>query len=153
MTMSADKLISDKFFLARWTPELLSLLRIMTAFTFLQHGTAKLLKFPHVPMFDNLQYFSIYGLAGVLELVGGVLLLIGLFSRPVAFVLSGMMAVAYFMAHNTPFFSPMLNGGEAAYLFTFIFLLLAAAGPGPWSVDAKWKGWSRSDSVGSLAKA
>lgn len=151
--MSSDKLISDKFFLARWTPELLSLLRIMTAFTFLQHGTAKLLKFPHVPMFDNLQYFSIYGLAGVLELVGGVLLLIGLFSRPVAFVLSGMMAVAYFMAHNTPFFSPMLNGGEAAYLFTFIFLLLAAAGPGPWSVDAKWKGWSRSDSVGSLAKA
>ena len=151
--MSADKLISDKFFLARWTPELLSLLRIMTAFTFLQHGTAKLLKFPHVPMFDNLQYFSIYGLAGVLELVGGVLLLIGLFSRPVAFVLSGMMAVAYFMAHNTPFFSPMLNGGEAAYLFTFIFLLLAAAGPGPWGVDAKWKGWSRSDSVGSLAKA
>ena len=127
---------SDKFFLARWTPELLSVLRITAAFTFLQHGSAKLLKFPQVAMFDNLQYFSIYGLAGVLELAGGILLLIGLFSRPVAFVLSGMMAVAYFMAHSTPFFSPMLNGGEAAYLFCFVFLFIAAAGPGRWSVDA-----------------
>ena len=128
---------SDKFFLSRWTPELLSILRITTAFTFLQHGSAKLLKFPHVAMFDNLQYFSIYGLAGVLELVGGILLLIGLFSRVTAFVLSGMMAVAYFMAHNTPFFSPMLNGGEAAYLFCFVFLYLAAAGAGPVALDAK----------------
>jgi putative oxidoreductase len=74
--------------------------------------------------------------AGVLEIVGGVLLLIGLFSRPVAFILSGFMAVAYFMAHSSPFFSPMLSGGEAAYLFAFVFLYLAAAGPGPWSVDA-----------------
>jgi len=127
---------SEKFFLARWTPELLSVLRITAAFTFLQHGSAKLLKFPHVAMFDNLQYFSIYGVAGVLELVGGILLLIGLFTRPVAFVLSGTMAAAYFIAHNTPFFSPMLNGGEAAYLFCFIFLFIAAAGPGRWSVDA-----------------
>ncbi len=127
---------SDKFFLSRRTPELLSILRITAAFTFLQHGSAKLLKFPHVAMFDNLQYFSIYGLAGVLELFGGILLLIGLFTRPVAFVLSGMMAVAYFMAHSTPFFAPMLNGGEAAYLFCFVFLFIAAAGPGPWSVDA-----------------
>ena len=119
-----------------WAPRLLSILRIMTAFTFLQHGTAKLLGFPQVEMFANLQLASIYGVAGILELVGGVLLLIGLFSRPVAFILSGMMAVAYFMAHNDPFFSPMLNGGEAAYLFAFVFLYLWAAGPGPWSVDA-----------------
>jgi putative oxidoreductase len=119
-----------------WAPRLLSILRITTAFTFLQHGTAKLLGFPQVEMFANLQIASLYGVAGILELVGGVLLLIGLFSRPVAFILSGMMAVAYFMAHNDPFFSPMLSGGEAAYLFTFVFLYLCVAGPGPWSVDA-----------------
>jgi putative oxidoreductase len=119
-----------------WAPRLLSILRITTAFTFLQHGSAKLLGFPQVEMFANLQLASIYGAAGILELVGGLLLLIGLFSRPVAFILSGMMAVAYFMAHNDPFFSPMLNGGEAAYLFCFVFLYLWAAGPGPWSVDA-----------------
>jgi putative oxidoreductase len=126
----------NETFLSSWAPRLLSILRITTAFTFLQHGSAKLLGFPQVEMFANLQLASIYGVAGVLELVGGTLLLIGLFSRPVAFILSGMMAVAYFMAHNDPFFSPMLNGGEAAYLFCFVFLYLAAAGPGPWSVDA-----------------
>jgi putative oxidoreductase len=126
----------DNTFLSSWAPRLLSVLRIAAAFTFLQHGSAKLLKFPKVEMFANLDYTSIYGLAGVLELVGGVLLLIGLFSRPVAFILSGMMAVAYFMAHSNPFFSPMLNGGEAAYLFCFVFLYIAAAGPGPWSIDA-----------------
>ena len=121
---------------AAWTPRILSLLRILTAYTFIQHGTAKLFGFPHVAMFDQLQLFSIYGLAGVLEVVGGALLLIGLFTRPVAFVLSGFMAVAYFMAHATPFFSPMLSGGEAAYLFCFVFLYLAFAGGGSWSVDA-----------------
>lgn len=126
----------NESFLSGWAPRLLSVLRIMAAFTFLQHGSAKLLGFPKVEMFANLQLFSLYGLAGVLELVGGFLLLIGLFSRPVAFILSGMMAVAYFMAHNDPFFSPMLNRGEAAYLFCFVFLYIAAAGPGPWSVDA-----------------
>ncbi len=122
--------------LSRFSPQLLSLLRILTAFTFIQHGTAKLFGFPHVAMFDKLQLASIYGVAGVLEVVGGALLLIGLFTRPVAFVLSGLMAAAYFMAHSTPFFSPMLSGGEAAYLFCFIFLYFAAAGAGPWSVDA-----------------
>ena len=127
--------VNDSF-LSSWAPRLLSLLRIMTAFTFMQHGSAKLLGFPKVEMFANLQFASIYGAAGVLELVGGALLLIGLFTRPVAFVLSGMMAVAYFMSHTNPFFSPMLNGGEAAYLFCFVFLYIAAAGPGPWSVDA-----------------
>ncbi|MGE0797360.1 MAG: DoxX family protein [Lautropia sp.] len=119
-----------------WVSRLLSLLRITTAFTFVQHGSAKLLGFPKVAMFENLQLFSLFGLAGILELVGGALLLIGLFTRPVAFVLSGLMAAAYFIAHSEPFFSPMLSGGEAAYLFCFIFLFLAAAGAGPWSVDA-----------------
>ena len=123
-------------FLSNWAPSLLSVLRITAAFTFLQHGSAKLLAIPKVDMFADLQIASLYGVAGILELVGGTLLLIGLFSRPVAFVLCGMMAVAYFMAHSTPFFSPMLSGGEAAYLFCFVFLYIAAAGPGPWSVDA-----------------
>lgn len=119
-----------------WSPRILSLLRILTAFTFIQHGTAKLFGFPHVAMFDKLEIASLFGVAGVLEVVGGALLLIGLFTRPVAFVLSGFMASAYFMMHTKPFFAPMLNGGEPAYLFCFIFLYLAFAGGGSWSVDA-----------------
>jgi len=128
---------TDRRFTAEWTPRLLSVLRIVTGFLYLQHGSAKLLGFPHVAMFDGLQIASLMGVAGVLELVGGALLLIGLFTRPVAFVLSGQMAVAYFMAHaskGTPL-SPMMNGGEAAVLYCFVFLFLAAAGGGPWGVD------------------
>ena len=128
----------DASFLAAWTPRLHAMLRIVAAFLFMQHGSAKLLGFPHVAMFDGLQIASLMGLAGILELGGGALLLIGLFTRPVAFVLSGMMAVAYFMAHasqGNPL-SPMLNGGEPAVLFCFVFLFLAAAGPGAWSADA-----------------
>ncbi len=124
-------------FLSPWTPQFLALLRIVSAYLFLQHGTAKLLGVPHVAMFDNLDLFSLIGLAGVLELVGGVLLLVGLFSRPVAFVLSGEMAFAYFIGHasrGTPHL-PLLNGGESAVLFCFVFLYLAAAGPGAWAVD------------------
>lgn len=102
------------------------------------HGTAKLFGLPHVEMFDGLQIFSIYGLAGILETFGGLLLLLGLFTRPVAFVLSGQMAVAYFMAHTSPNpLVPMLNGGEAAALFSFVFLYLAAAGGGAWALDNK----------------
>jgi putative oxidoreductase len=124
--------------LSPWQPQLLSVLRIVSGYLFMLHGCAKLLHTPHVPMFDNLQLFSLYGFAGVLELVGGFLLLIGLFTRPVAFVLSGEMAVAYFMGHvphGSPLV-PMLNQGESAVLFCFVFLYLSAAGPGPWSVDA-----------------
>ena len=123
---------------ATYTPRALSLLRIVTAFLFLQHGTAKLFGTPHVAMFDGLQLVSLMGVAGVLELGGGVLLLIGLFSRPVAFVLSGFMAVAYFMAHASQghVFMPILNQGELAILFCFVFLFIAAAGGGAWSVDA-----------------
>jgi putative oxidoreductase len=124
-------------FLSPWAPQLLSLLRIVVAYLFLLHGTAKLLGVPHVAMYDNLQVLSLIGLAGVLELVGGALLLIGLYSRPVAFLLSGEMAVAYFIAHasrGTPHL-PLLNGGEAAVLFCFVFLYLAAAGPGAWALD------------------
>jgi putative oxidoreductase len=118
-------------------PRAQALLRIVAAYMFLLHGTSKLLHVPHVAMFDNLQLMSLTGLAGVLELVGGVLLLIGLFTRVVAFILSGEMAVAYFMAHASQgnALVPMLNQGEAAVLYCFIFLFFAAAGAGTWSVD------------------
>ena len=124
-------------FLAPWAPQLLALLRIVSAYIFLLHGTAKLLGVPHVAMFDDLQILSLSGIAGILELVGGTLLLIGRFTRPVAFVLSGEMAFAYFIGHasrGTPHL-PLLNDGDAAVLYCFVFLYLAAAGPGAWSVD------------------
>jgi putative oxidoreductase len=122
--------------LATWSPRLLSVLRMVAALLFLQHGTAKLLHFPHVAMFDQLRLFSLLGLAGVIELVGSVLLLIGLFTRPVAFIMSGQMAVAYFMAHAPRGFFPILNQGELAILFCFVFVYLAAAGGGLWIIDA-----------------
>jgi putative oxidoreductase len=123
-------------FCQTWSPRLLSLLRTVTALMFLQHGTAKFFGFPHVAAFDNLQLASLLGVAGVLELVGGVLILIGLFTRPVAFILSGFTAVAYFMAHAPQGFYPLLNQGELAVLYCFIFLYLSVAGGGAWSLDA-----------------
>jgi putative oxidoreductase len=122
-----------------WTPRALGALRIVAAFLFLQHGTAKLLHVPHVAMFDQLPALSLIGFAGMLEIVGGLLLLIGLLTRPAAFILSGEMAVAYFIGHvphGNPV-SPALNQGEPAVLFCFIFLLLAVAGAGAWSVDGR----------------
>ena len=120
-------------------PRALSVLRIVTAFLLIQHGTAKHFGFPHVAAFDNLVTLSLPGIAGILEVVGGALLLIGLFTRPVAFVLSGLLAFAYFIGHapRGNVLSPMLNGGEAAVLFCFIFLFMAAAGGGSWSLDAR----------------
>lgn len=119
---------------------LLSILRIATAYMFMLHGTAKLFALPYIERFDGLQIFSIYGLAGILEFVGGILLLLGLFTRPVAFILSGQMAVAYFMAHAEPnVLLPLSNGGEAAALFSFIFIYIAAAGGGAWAVDNQFK--------------
>jgi putative oxidoreductase len=114
-----------------------AVLRIVTGFLYLQHGSTKLLHVPHIAMFDQLQLLSLFGLAGVLELVGGTLLLLGLFTRPVAFILCGEMAVAYFMAHAPKgnFLVPMLNQGEPAVLFCFIFLFFAVAGAGAWSLD------------------
>jgi putative oxidoreductase len=121
-----------------YTPRALALLRIVSAFLFIQHGTAKFFGVPHVAMFDGFQAASLMGVAGALELVGGALLLIGLFSRPTAFVLSGFMAVAYFMAHASRGFvlTPILNQGELAIMFCFVFLFISAAGGGAWSVDA-----------------
>jgi putative oxidoreductase len=125
-------------FLGPWRPRALAVLRIVTAYLFLLHGTAKLFGVPHVAMYDGMNMRSLIGVAGVLEVVGGVLLLIGLFARPVAFVLCGFMAVAYFMAHASQGYPlvPLLNKGELAVLYCFVFLYFAVAGAGAWSVDA-----------------
>ena len=126
----------DRDVLATWAPRLLSVLRIMTGLLFLEHGTAKFFSFPHVEFLANTPVFSLFGIAGVLELVGGILLTLGLFTRPVAFILSGEMAFAYFLEHAEVSFFPLLNQGESAVLFCFVFLYMAAAGGGPWSLDA-----------------
>lgn len=118
-----------------WAPRLLSILRIVSALIFFEHGTQKLLGFPPSEN-PGPELLSLSGLAGVLELVGGALLVLGLFTRPVAFILAGEMAVAYWMAHAPQSFYPALNGGDAAILFCFVFLYLFAAGGGPWSLDA-----------------
>jgi putative oxidoreductase len=122
-------------FLKAYEGVLLSVLRIMSGLLLLQHGTAKYLNFPIHERMNNASPMTMGGFAGVLELVGGVLLIIGLFTRPVAFILSGMTAVAYFVAHAPQGFYPLLNGGELAILYCFVFLYLAAAGAGPLSVD------------------
>lgn len=119
----------------QWSPRLLSVLRIVTAFLFIQHGSMKLLGFPPSEAFAGLKLISLIGFAGVLELFGGLLVLFGFFTRPVAFILSGEMAFAYFMAHAPHGFFPILNHGELAVLYCFVFLYLAVAGGGVWSVD------------------
>ncbi|MPT25252.1 MAG: DoxX family protein [Starkeya sp.] len=121
--------------LTRLAPHILSLLRIAAALLLLQHGTTKVLGFPATQM-SGISLTALPGIAGIIELVGGALLLIGLFSRPVAFILSGMTAVAYFLVHAPQSFFPILNGGELAALYSFVFFYLTFAGPGPWSVDA-----------------
>lgn len=120
----------------RWTGPTLSLLRIVTGLLFLAHGTSKLFDFPHVDMPMAITVGSLPWIAGVLEVVGGALIVLGLFTRPTAFILSGQMAVAYWMIHapQSPF--PIQNGGDPAILYCFIFLFFAAAGAGPWSLDA-----------------
>jgi putative oxidoreductase len=123
-------------FLDRFSPQLLSILRIISALIFMAHGTAKLLGFPATEMFaEPPAMFTLPWIAGVLELVGGALLAIGLFTRPVAFVLSGEMAAAYWIGHAPQAFYPIQNGGDAAILYCFVFLYIAAAGGGPWSLD------------------
>ncbi len=120
---------------ARFLPHVQALLRIVTALLFLQHGTAKLFGFPHVAMFDKVTLLSLLGAAGAIELVGGFLLLIGLFTRPAAFILAGEMAVAYFGFHAFEAFWPILNKGELAALYCFVFLFFSVAGPGKFALD------------------
>ena len=122
--------------LAKYQPTALSLLRIFAGLLFLQYGVAKLFKWPPVPMFEKVEWLSLYGAAGTIELIGGILLVLGLFTRPVAFIASGEMAFAYFMSHAPRGFFPVLNHGDLAILFCFVFLYLACAGGGPYSLDA-----------------
>ncbi|HEV7228268.1 DoxX family protein [Brevundimonas sp.] len=118
-----------------WRPQLLSVLRIMSGLLFLQHGTAKVLGFPAVEGVPP-PGLSLPGLSGPLELIFGVLLVLGLFTRPVAFLSAGFCAVGYWIAHGMGGFYPILNGGELIALYCFVFLYIFTAGPGPWSLDA-----------------
>jgi putative oxidoreductase len=120
---------------SEWTPRMLSVLRIVAALLFMAHGTQKLLGFPAADF--SPETLSLPWIAGVLELFGGAALVLGVFTRPVAFVLSGLMAFAYWMAHAPQSFFPVANGGDAAILFCFVFLYLVFAGPGSWSLDAR----------------
>jgi putative oxidoreductase len=125
--------------LAAWSPQVLSILRIMAALLLMQHGTQKLLNFPPSEDYQFPEVFSLIFLAGVLELFGGALLALGLFTRPVAFILSGFTATAYFMVHAPQGFFPILNGGELAALYSFVFFYFVFAGGGAWSLDALWR--------------
>jgi putative oxidoreductase len=122
--------------LESWSPPLLSVLRIVAAFLYLQHGTQKLFGVPPSDDGTGIELMSRYGVAGVIEVVGGTLILIGLVTRPAAFICSGEMAFAYFLAHAPQGALPLLNGGEVPVLLCFVFLYLASAGGGPWGVDA-----------------
>ena len=121
-------------FLATWSPRVLSILRIMVGLLFLEHGTSKYLSLP-VSQMTGVAPTSLSGINGMIEIVGGVLLVLGLFTRPVAFILAGDMAVAYFIAHGSRGFFPLLNGGELAIVYCFVFLYLWVAGASEWSLD------------------
>jgi putative oxidoreductase len=123
-------------FLIEWAPYVLSVLRIITGFLFLQHGMQKLFGYPAPPPGGKPPVASLYGVAGLIEFFGAILIIAGLLTRPVAFILSGLMAVAYFTAHAPRGFWPAKNQGEMAVLYCFIFLFLVFAGGGPWSLDA-----------------
>src|SRR5262245_38311998 len=121
-------------FLAKWSPRVLSILRIIVGLLFLEHGTSKYLSLPVSPL-TGVAPMSLSGINGMIELVGGGLIVLGLFTRPVAFILAGDMAVAYFIAHASRGFFPLLNAGELAIIYCFVFLYLAVAGGGVWSLD------------------
>jgi putative oxidoreductase len=122
---------------ARWAPYLQSILRVVAAFLFTAHGTLKFFGFPAAEVRGGVPLVSLLGLASMIEMVGGTLMFFGLFTRPVAFVLAGEMAAAYFLSHAPRGFWPLVNRGEPAVLFCFTWLYLAAAGAGPWSLDAR----------------
>ena len=125
-----------------WAPQWLSIVRIMSALLFLEHGTQKLFDFPPAP--EPMQLPMLLVVQGLIGIIGGIMLALGLFTRPVAFILSGEMAVAYFMVHAPQNFYPILNQGDAAILYCFIFLYFFFAGGGAWSVDAARRGSGRS---------
>ncbi|QGM80999.1 DoxX family protein [Otariodibacter oris] len=125
--------------LDKFTPYALAALRLVTAYLFFTHGTDKVFGVPH--LFGAQPLDSLFGIAGIMEVIGGALMILGLFTRPVAFILSGQMAVAYFHVHATAdtFLFPILNQGEPPVLYTFIFLLIVFAGPGAWALDNRKK--------------
>ncbi len=122
---------------SKYMPELLSIVRLLVGLLFLEHGTSKLFDFPHGPVQPTMG--SLIWVQGVIEVVGGALFAVGFLTRPVAFILAGDMAVAYFIAHASKGFFPMLNGGDAAILYCFIFLIYFMAGPGRWAADGSVK--------------
>ena len=122
---------------SKYAPEILSIARVVIGLLFLEHGTSKLFDFPHGPVQPAMG--SLIWFQGIIELVGGALFAVGFLTRPVAFILAGDMAVAYFMAHASKGFFPMLNGGDAAILYCFVFLLYFVAGPGRWAADGSMK--------------
>ncbi len=125
-----------KLYIIDYAPYVLSILRIIAGFLFLQHGTQKLFGYPMPPPGGKPPVVSLYGIAGLLEFIGGILVMIGFVTRPVAFILSGEMAVAYFMVHAPQGFWPTKNEGETAVFYCFLFLYFVFVGPGPWSIDA-----------------
>ena len=138
--ISKEKLMLNGIIPASWSGPLHAALRIVTGLLFLEHGTTKFLHFPATEYFPAGQPLpALMMVAGGLEIVGGSLIILGLFTRITAFVLAGQMAVAYFLAHIPMSFFPVQNQGEAAIMFCFVFLYLAAAGAGPWSMDASRK--------------
>ncbi|MCZ4089196.1 DoxX family protein [Sinorhizobium psoraleae] len=124
-------------FLDRYSPYALAALRIVTALIFREHGTQKIFGFPAPPEQGLPALFSLSGISGLMELVGGLFILVGLLTRPVAFLLAGEMAVAYWMVHAPQSFFPVLNEGDASILYCFVFLLLVFTGPGAWSIDGR----------------
>ena len=139
----------DSFYV-RWTPRLLSVLRIILGFLFIQHGAQKLFGFMAPPQWSAPPIFSMVGIAGALEFFGGLLILLGLFTRPVAFILSGLMAVAYFMIHAPGGFWPLQNKGELAVIYCWLFLFFSVAGGGAWSIDRLW---NKRESAGAYVAA
>ncbi len=119
-----------------WAPQVLSVLRIVTGLLFFEHGTSKVLQFPYISMLAGTKIFSLIGISGILELIGGGLLALGLSTRPAAFIISGEMAVAYFIAHAPKSLFPVINQGELAIVYCFLFLYFAVVGGGPLSLDA-----------------
>jgi len=130
-----SNLIDDRMLKNVWAPRLLAALRIMSALLFLEHGLVKVVGFPAEAEPGQQALLSLFGIAGLIETIGGGLLLIGLLTRPVAFLMAGEMAIGYFMVHAPASFFPVVNGGDAAILFCFVFLYLSVAGPGAWSID------------------
>jgi putative oxidoreductase len=128
-------MVDQNSFFAKWRPRILSILRIVVALLFMTHGAQKLFGFPAALPGGGPPVMSLFGVSGILEFFGGLLILLGLFTRPVAFILAGEMAVAYFMTHAPKGFWPLLNQGEAAVLYCYVFLYMAVAGGGSWSLD------------------